>query len=89
MASKDKIKYSFITELLNTDEYKIVLKIKDYILNEIACPNIQEYVFYNFETEQTPESLNIIKLCMLVEFGFIDNNISNITVVIDMKKFLI
>jgi len=89
MSSKQEIKDLFILELKNTPEYQIVLKIKEFILNEIATPNIQKEVVYNFETPQTEEQLNNITLCMIIEFGFSTNNISSNCVFIDMVKFLI
>jgi hypothetical protein len=89
MSSKQQIKDLFTTELINTPQYQIVLAIKQIILNEIATPNILSQVIYNFETQQTDEEINIIKLCMIIEFGFDTNNISSNSVVIDMKQFLI
>jgi len=89
MSSKQQIKDLFIEELKNTTQYQIVLTIKQIILNEIATPNILPQVIYNFETPQTDESINIIKLCMIIEFGFDTNNISCNAVIIDMSKFLI
>jgi hypothetical protein len=89
MSSKQQIKDLFTNELINTPQYQIVLEIKQIILNEIATPNILPQVIYNFETQQTDEDINIIKLCMIIEFGFDTNNISSNSVVIDMKQFLI
>ena len=89
MSSKQQIKDLFTTELINTTQYQVVLAIKQIILNEIATPNILSQVIYNFETQQTDEEINIIKLCMIIEFGFDTNNISSNSVVIDMKQFLI
>jgi hypothetical protein len=88
MSSKQEIKDAFIAEIKNTSEYQIVLQIKAFILNEIATPNIQEEVAYNFETPLSKEQLNNIKLCMVVEFGFSTDNMSENCVVIDMRKFL-
>jgi hypothetical protein len=89
MSSKQQIKDLFTEELKNTPQYQIVLTIKQIILNEIATPNILPQVIYNFETPQTDESINIIKLCMIIEFGFDTNNISCNAVIIDMSNFLI
>ncbi len=88
MSSKEEIKNLFIAEIKNTPEYQIVLQIKAFILNEIAAPNIQEEVLYNFETPLNKEQINNIKLCMLIEFGFSTNNMSSTAIFIDMKKFL-
>ncbi len=88
MSSKEEIKNLFIAEIKNTPEYQIVLQIKAFILNEIATPNIQEEVLYNFETPLNKEQMNNFKLGMIVEFGFSTNNMSENCVFIDMKKFL-
>jgi len=89
MASKQQIRDLFTEELKNTSQYQIVLAIKQVILNEIATPHILPQVIYNFDTPQTDESIDIIKLCMIIEFGFDTNNISCNNMIIDMKKFLI
>ncbi len=88
MSSKEEIKNLFIAEIKNTPEYQIVLQLKAFILNEIATPNIQEEVVYNFETPLNKEQMNNFKLGMIVEFGFSTNNMSENCVFIDMKKFL-
>ena len=88
MNSKDEIKNAFILELKNTPQYQIVLLIKQLIMAEILAPNVQSQVVYNFETIQSDEEVNIIKMCILIEFGFDTNSISNNSVIIDMIKFL-
>jgi hypothetical protein len=88
MTSKLEIKTAFTAELRNTEEYQIVLKIKEKILNDIATPNIQEKVNYYFETKQNEEQRNNIKLCMIIEFGFYSNEINEDCIVVDMKFFL-
>ena len=86
--SKQQIKDLFVAELKNTPQYQMVLTIKQIILNEIATPNIQAQVIYNFEKPQTDYDIEVIKMCMQIEFGFITNNISSNSVIIDMKDFL-
>lgn len=88
MASKQEIKDLFITEIKNTPEYQVILQLKAFILNEIATPNIQEEVFYTFETPLSEEGLKNFKLGMIIEFGFCTENMSSNYVFIDMKKFL-
>lgn len=88
MSSKEEIKNAFVLELKNTPEYQIVLAIKQAILNEIATPNVQNQVIYNFQTEQSKYSQGVISMCGLVEFGFKLDNISDMAVIIDMNKFL-
>lgn len=88
MASKQEIKDLFTAELMNTPQYQIVLNIKQVILNEILTPSVQSQVIYNFETTQTDEEVGIIKMCMIIEFGFDTVSINNNTVIIQMKRFL-
>jgi hypothetical protein len=88
MTSKQQIKDLFVAELLNTPQYQIILTIKQLILDEIARPNIQSQIIYNFDTQQTDEEIGIIKMCIKNEFGFDTNNISNNSIIIDMKQFL-
>ena len=88
MSSKQEIKDLFVAELKNTPQYQIVLILRQIILNEIATPNIQAQVIYNFETPQTDYDIEVIKMCMTVEFGFTTSNISSNSVIIDMKDFL-
>ena len=87
MSSKQEIKSLFEVEIKNSADYETVLKIKQYIINEIITPNINENVVYNFETPITEEQINNIKLGMIIEFGF-SGIINENYVVIDMKKFL-
>ncbi len=88
MSSKQEIKTLFTNELINTVEYQIILSIKQFILNEIATPNIQEVIVYNFETPLNNEQQNNLNLCSIIEFGFKLDNINENCVIIDMKKFL-
>jgi hypothetical protein len=89
MSSKQEIMDLFVAELKNTTQYQIVLTLKQIILNEIATPNIQAQVVYNFEIPQSKYDIEVIKMCMTIEFGFTTDNINENWVVIDMGKFLI
>lgn len=88
MSSKEEIKTAFMAELMTTPQYQIVLKIKQLILDEIARPNINQYVVYNYEIPQNREEQQNIKMCMILEFGFSTENISENSVVINMMDFL-
>ena len=88
MSSKQQIKDAFTLELKNTPEYQIVLDMKSVIMAEILVPNVQSQVIYNFSSSQTDEQVNVIKMCMIIEFGFTTNNISNNDVIIDIINFL-
>jgi hypothetical protein len=87
--SKQEIKDAFTLELKNTPEYQIVLNIKQIIMAEILAPNVQSQVIYTFLIPQTDEQINVIKMCMIIEFGFSTNNISSNAVIIDMINFLL
>ncbi len=92
ISSREEIKVAFETELKLTPQYQIVLKLKQFILDEIARPNIQQFILYNFETPQSESDIEIIKMCIILEFGFNKtqvNNISEISVIINMIDFLI
>jgi len=88
MSSKNEIKNAFEAELKNTPQYQIVLNIKNLIIQEIATPNIQSLVIYNFQIPQNEEERNIIKMCMIIEFGFSTDNMNENCVIIEMIKFL-
>ena len=88
MTSKQEIRDLFIAELLNTQEYQIVLTLKQIILYEISVPSIKSQIIYTFETPQSEYSIEIIKMCMMVEFGIKTNNISSNSVIIDMADFI-
>jgi len=88
MSSKQEIKTAFEVELKNTPQYQIVLNIKNLIMEQIATPNIQSSILYNFETSQNEEERNIIKMCMIVEFGFSTDNMNENCCIIEMIKFL-
>ena len=88
MASKDEIKVLFINELKNTTLYNEVLNMKQKIIDEIITPKVQKYVVYEFSRILTDEEKDIIKMCMLVEFGFTTDNLNNQSIIIDMEKFL-
>ncbi len=69
-SSKEEIRTAFIAELKNIPEYQIILNIKQLILNEIATPNIQRRIIYNYDRYINPDEQSNIKLCSIVEFGF-------------------
>jgi hypothetical protein len=89
MTSKQEIKDAFTIDLKDTPQYAIVLAIKQVILDEIAKPNVQSQVIYEFTPSLSEEQIGVFKMCMIVEFGFDTNNISGNAVIIDMKSFLI
>lgn len=87
MSSKEEIKVLFTQEICNTQEYQIALNIKNYIIQQINEPNIQETVVYMFPNPLTKDSQEILKMALTVLFGFY-GLVNENGVVIDMKKFL-
>lgn len=88
MSSKQEIKDLFTAELLLTPEYQIALKVKQAILDEIAAPNIEGKVVYTYEQPIERKSVEVLKMCLLILFGFPISNISEYSVVVDMINFL-
>lgn len=88
MASKEEIKIAFINELKNTPEYTDTIAIKQLILNNIAIPNIQQNIKYEFSSPKNEEQLSILSMCMIFEFGFASQSVTSSYIVIEMKNFL-
>jgi hypothetical protein len=88
MSSKQEIRDLFTAELLLTPEYQIALKVKQAILYEIATPNIQGVVVYTYEQPIERQSVEVLKMCLLLLFGFKVNDISEYSVVVNMINFL-
>ena len=87
MASKQEITDLFVAEIKNDPMYAIILAIKQHIIDTITAPAIQKNINYNFETPLSNEQQENLKLCSLVEFGFV-LDINATFVIIDMMKFL-
>lgn len=88
MSSKLQIFNLFYSELIQSEEYQTVQKMKTYIIDTIISPKIQEMIKYTFEIPQTIEQLENIKLNMIIEFGFYSNEMTSDYCIIDMKNFL-
>jgi hypothetical protein len=86
--NKFEIQNAFTAEIMNTQEYQTVLKIKDYIMLSINTPLIQETVQYNFEEPQTEIQLENIRLSQIILFGFSSTEMTSDYCIIDMRKFL-
>lgn len=88
MSSKEEIKVLFTQEICNTQEYQIALNIKNYIIEQINTPNIQENVVYMFSNPLSKDGQEILKMCLTVLFGFY-GIVNENGVVIDMRSFLL
>jgi hypothetical protein len=85
---KLNIRNIFMAELMNCKEYTLVLNMEKYIIESINTPFIQEHLKYIFETPQTPEEIETIRLCQKILFGFSSEEINSEYCIIEMKNFL-
>lgn len=88
MTSREEIKVAYTNELKLTPQYQIVLKLKQHIIAEIHAPNVQPFIKYDYEQPQTPEELDVIRACILIEFGFLIYTTDSNFIQIEMIKFL-
>lgn len=78
-------------ELKSSSQYSEVLLIKQYIIQKIQEPAIVSMnLYYKFSTPFTNEDdKQLFKLCFKNEFNFIENNMNDSEIVIDLSKFLL
>lgn len=90
MTSKQEIKDLLNTELKTSSLYNEVLLLKQYIIDSINAPGLVSMnLVYNFNTPlETNNDVSLFKLCFKNEFGFIEENMSKFSIIIDMAKFL-
>lgn len=89
MASKDEIRLLYTDELKKSQQYQIVLDMKQKILESIIYPNVQTVVPYVFTDYQSDYEISVIQQCFLLEFGFQLTNISNTGAGISLINFLV
>lgn len=87
MTSKQEIKDLLVIELNNSTEKTIFNSMKNYVINTIVEPTIKLKLIYNFETPLTEDSIEVLKLICINEWGFEPYIISDYSI-IDMKKFI-
>jgi hypothetical protein len=77
-------------ELKTSSQYNEVLLIKQFIIQKINEPAIVSMrVLYTFSTPFTNEDdKDLFKLCFKNEFTFIEENMSDYEIMIDLSKFL-
>ncbi len=78
-------------ELQNSSHYAEVLLIKQFIIHKINEPSIVSMrILYTFSTPFTNEDdKELFKLCFKNEFTFIEENMSDTQINIDLSKFLV
>jgi hypothetical protein len=87
MASKQEVKDLLVIELNNSSEKVIFNAMKNYVINTILEPTIKLQVIYNFETPLTEDSIEVLKLICINEWGFEPCILSEYSI-IDMEKFI-
>ena len=77
-------------ELKNSSQYSEVLLIKQFIIQKINEPAIVSMnLLYKFSVPFTSEDdKQFFKLCFKNEFNFIEENMSDYEIMIDLSKFL-
>jgi hypothetical protein len=90
MSSKQEIKDLLNTELKTSSLYNEVLLLKQYIIDSIQAPGLVSMnLVYNFTNPlETNNDVSLFKLCFKNEFGFIEENMSKFSILVDMAKFL-
>jgi hypothetical protein len=78
-------------ELKTSSQYNEVLLIKQFIIQKINEPSIVNMrILYTFSTPFTNEDeKDLFKLCFKNEFSFIEENMNEYQINIDLSKFLI
>ena len=87
MSSKQEIKDLLVFELNNSTEKVIFNAMKNYVINTIVEPTIKLRLIYNFETPLSEDSIEILKLICINEWGFEPYIISDYSI-INMEKFI-
>lgn len=87
MSSKTEIKDLLVIELNNSSEKTIFNTMKNYVINTIVEPTIKLKVIYNFESPLSEDSIEVLKLICMNEWGFEPYIISDYSI-IEMEKFI-
>ena len=87
MSSKQEIKDLLVIELNNSAEKTIFNTMKNYVINTIVEPTIKLNLIYNFETPLSEDSIEVLKLICMNEWGFEPYIIANYSI-IEMEKFI-
>lgn len=88
MSSKEDLKVAFTNELKLTSEYQEVLLLKQALLDEIAAPNVNHQINYQFTQELTDQQVQTFCMCFKLEFGFEAEFVTNKGITVTMNKFL-
>ena len=87
MSSKQVIKDLLVIELNNSAEKAMFNSMKNFVINTIVEPTIKLKLIYNFENPLTEDSIEVLKLICMNEWGF-EPYILIDYAIIDMEKFI-
>ncbi len=87
MTSKQEVKDLLVIELNNSTEKVIFNAMNNYVITTIVEPTIKLKVIYTFETPLSEDSIEVLKLICINEWGFEPYIISDYSI-IEMKKFI-
>lgn len=87
MTSKQEVKDLLVLELNNSTEKVIFNAMNNYVITTIVEPTIKLKVIYTFETPLSEDSIEVLKLICINEWGFEPYIISDYSI-IEMKKFI-
>lgn len=93
MTSFQEIKDLFTSEIINTPQYQIAVKIKNLIIQDIIQPNVNFYFSYELQNSDYTDNDSrsnenqIILMSLRLILGF-DCELRSTTIYINMNKFL-
>jgi hypothetical protein len=90
MTSKTEIRDLLNIELKNSNLYNEILLLKQFIIDSINSPGlVSNNLIYTFSNPlQNDDEISIFKLCFKNEFGFIEDNLNNNFIIVNISKFL-
>lgn len=88
MSSKEEIRAAFINELKLTSEYQETMLLKQALLDEIAAPNVNHQINYQFTQEMTDQQVQTFSICFKLEFGWMPEFLTNTGITVSMVKFI-
>ena len=90
MSSKQEIKDLLNVEIQTSSLYNEIVLLKQYIIDSIKAPGlVSMHLVYTFSNPlESDNDRSLFKLFFKNEFGFIEENMNNNLIVIDISKFL-
>lgn len=85
MDKMSDIRTALVAEIENTKEYQECLLLKQYLLDSITSPGVQQQMYYSYS--QTID-LGVFKMSCKLLLGFIPEDMGPTCVHVDMASFL-